>query len=43
MSKDKNYDYQLVQAFEARVFEIFREKICLNIKHWKRLCNSRRS
>ena len=33
MSKDKNYGYQLVKAFKARAFEIFREKICLNIKH----------
>ena len=39
MSEDKNHDYQQVEAFEARAFEIFREKIRPNIKHRKRFSN----
>ena len=36
LSEDKNHDYQQVEAFEERAFEIFREKIRPNIKNWKR-------
>ena len=36
MSEDKNHNYHQVEAFEARAFEVFREKIRPDIKHWKR-------
>ena len=36
MNEGKNHDYQEVEAFKARLFKTFREKICPNIKHKKR-------
>ena len=43
MSKDKNHDYTQVEAFEARAFEIYHEKISPNSKHWKRFSDGCRS
>ena len=35
LSDDKKHDHQQIEAFEKRAFEIFREKIRPDIKHWK--------
>lgn len=43
INKDKNHNYQRVEAFKARAFEIFCEKIHPNIRHWKCFSNNCRS
>lgn len=36
LSEDKIHDHQQVEAFEKRAFEIIREEVRPDIKHWKR-------